>query len=265
LGWSLASVLGMPLGALIGGHFGWRAAFLVIAVASLLCAVWVWRTLPTGIRPVALSRAAWGQVLGNPLLMGVVAVTVLQASGQFVLTSYLSPLLRDNLAATPTQIGLVWAWFGLCGLVGNLLASRYIDRVGAGRMVTLCSALIAVGLLLWPLGLAYGWLAVCLVLTPWGLGCFSTNSAQQARLIGMAPALAAGSVALNSSAMYTGQAIGAGGGGWLLAHEASAWMAGAGFAALLLGIGLGQWIDWRQRKAALSAQGSPRFSDDPGS
>lgn len=254
LGWSLASVLGMPIGALIGGHFGWRAAFGVIALASLLCAVWVWRALPSGIRPEALSRAAWGRVLGNPLLMGVVLVTVLQASGQFVLTSYLSPLLREHLAATPTQIGLAWAWFGLCGLVGNMLASRHIDRLGAGRMVTLCSALIALGLLLWPLGLGHSWLAVCLVLTPWGLGCFSTNSAQQARLVGLAPTLAAGSVALNSSAMYTGQAIGAGSGGWLLAQGATAWMPTAGLAALLLAIGLGLWIERRLRLQATGVQ-----------
>lgn len=247
LGWSLASVLGMPMGALIGGYFGWRAAFAVIAFASLLCAFWVWRTLPSGIRPAALSRAAWGQVLSNPLLMGVALITVLQASGQFVLTSYLAPLLRDQLAATPLQIGLVWAWFGLCGLVGNMLASRSIDRLGAGAMVTLCSAAIATGLMLWPLGLHYGWLAVCLVLTPWGLGCFAANSAQQARLIGLAPALAPASVALNSSALYTGQAIGAGSGGWLLANDAASWMSAVGLVALLLSLGLSVWIERRQR------------------
>lgn len=245
LGWSLASVLGMPMGALIGGHFGWRAAFGVVALGALLCAAWVWRTLPAGIRPAALSRAAWRQVLGDPLLMGVVLVTVLQASGQFIVMSYFAPLLRDHAGASPTQLGLIWAWFGLCGLLGNMIASRAIDRMGAGRMVTLSSSLIALGLLLWPLGLGHGWLAVCLVLTPWGLGCFSTNSAQQARLVGLAPALAAGSVALNSSAMYTGQALGAAGGGWLLSHGAAAWMAGIGLLALLLAIALGLWLERR--------------------
>ncbi|MDA7415120.1 MFS transporter [Xenophilus arseniciresistens] len=250
LGWSLASVLGMPMGAVIGGQFGWRVAFGVIALASLLCAAWVWRALPPHVRPEALSRAAWGRVLGNPLLMGVVLVTLLQSSGQFVLSSYLAPLLRDQLHATPLQLGLFWALFGLCGLAGNMLASRHIDRLGAGRMVTLSSSLVALGLLLWPLGLAHSWLAVCLVMVPWGLGCFATNSAQQARLVGMAPALAAGSVALNSSAMYTGQAIGAGSGGWLLAHGASGWMAPAGVMAMLLAIALGLGIERRQRQQA---------------
>src|SRR4051812_46762158 len=51
LGWSVASVLGMPIGALIGGTFGWRTAFLVIAALSLASGVWVWRALPDGIKP----------------------------------------------------------------------------------------------------------------------------------------------------------------------------------------------------------------------
>ena len=61
-----------------------------------------------------------------------------------------------------------------------------------------------------------------------------SNSAQQARLVGIAPALAAGSIALNSSAMYAGQAIGAAGGGWLISHDGMHLLHWAGFAGLVL-------------------------------
>ena len=53
---------------------------------------------------------------------------------------------------------------------------------------------------------------------PWALGCFSSNSAQQARLGAAAPALAPALMALNTSAIYLGQAVGAASGGWLIAH-----------------------------------------------
>jgi predicted MFS family arabinose efflux permease len=59
---------------------------------------------------------------------------------------------------------------------------------------------MAASLLLWPLGGSV--LAMALVLTPWALGCFSSNSAQQARLGQAAPVLAPALMALNSSAMY---------------------------------------------------------------
>lgn len=247
LGWSMASVLGLPLSALVGGRYGWQIAFFAIAAAALASAAWVWATLPAGIRPAALSRAAWASVLTSPVLMGVVSVTALQGTGQFVLFSYLAPLVRQQLGADATTLSLVWAWFGACGLVGNMLVSRYIDRAGAGRMVLLTTTLIALSLLLWPLGRSVT--ALALVLVPWGLGCFATNSAQQARLVGLAPAMASGSVALNSSGIYIGQAIGAATGGWLLAHDAAAWMSWVGLAALLLAIALSIAVERLPRPA----------------
>ncbi|VTU30093.1 Purine efflux pump PbuE [Variovorax sp. PBL-H6] len=248
LGWSMASVLGLPMGALIGGHFGWRTAFAALGVLSLLSAAWIWHQLPRGIRPPALTRAAWGQVLKSPLLMGVVAVTALQGSGQFVLMSYFAPVLRETVGADATALGLVWGWFGICGLVGNMLVSRVIDRVGAPRMVLVTTALIALSLLLWPLGVTLAGLA--LILVPWGLGCFAANSAQQARLVSMAPGLAPGSVALNSSGIYVGQAVGAAAGGWLLANNAIAWMSWAGFAMLVCALLLSLAVDRAQTRAA---------------
>jgi predicted MFS family arabinose efflux permease len=252
LGWSMASVLGLPLGALVGGYFGWRTAFAAIALLSLLSAAWIWRKLPPGIRPAALSRAAWGQVLKSPLLMGVVSVTALQGAGQFVLFSYFAPVLKQTLGADSTALGLMWGWFGVCGLLGNMLVSRYIDRVGASQMVLLTTSLITLSLLLWPLGVTLAWLA--LIIVPWGFGCFATNSAQQARLVSMAPALAPGSVALNSSGIYVGQAVGAAAGGWLLAHDAIAWMSWAGLAMLLFALALSLAVDRaRRRTPAFSA------------
>jgi DHA1 family inner membrane transport protein len=247
LGWSMASVLGLPLGALIGGHFGWRTAFAAIALLSVLSAAWIWRKLPSGIRPAALSRAAWGQVLKSPLLMGVVSVTALQGAGQFVLFSYFGPILKQTLGADATTLGLVWGWFGVCGLLGNMLVSRYIDRIGASQMVLLTTSLIALSLLLWPLGVTLAGLA--LIIVPWGFGCFATNSAQQARLVSMAPALAPGSVALNSSGIYVGQAVGAAAGGWLLAHDAIGWMSWAGLAMVLCALTLSLAVDRAQRRA----------------
>lgn len=247
LGWSMASVLGLPIGALIGGHLGWRMAFMAIAALSVASAASIWLTLPNGIRPAVLTAAAWSRVLRSPVLMGIVSVTALQGAGQFVLSSYFGPILKQSYGAGATELSVIWALFGAFGLIGNMVVSRYIDHVGAGRMVLITSALIAVSLLLWPLASTLAWLAV--VLVPWGLGCFATNSAQQARLVGLAPALAPGSVALNSSGIYTGQAVGAALGGWLLANDAGAWMSWLGLAVLVVAMALSVAIDRSGRLA----------------
>ena len=244
LGWSVASVLGMPLGAWIGGTLGWRSAFAVVALLGLVSALWIWRTLPDGIRPPALSRAAWVQTLRSKALMLCVAVTLLYSAGQFVLFSYFAPYYKAQLQVTPLQLSLLFAWFGAFGLIGNIVMSRRIDRMGASRAVMWGVGSMAVSLLLWPLG-SNLWLAA-LIAVPWGLGCFSSNSAQQARLVGIAPALASGSIALNTSAMYAGQALGAGSGGWLIARNGMGLLHWVGLAGLLAAMAMSAWAT-RQR------------------
>ncbi len=231
LGWSLASVLGMPISAFIGGTLGWRSAFGVVAILSVASAAWVWRALPDDIRPPPLSLAAWQETLRSRALMTGVAVTVLSAAGQFVQFSYFAPWFRQKLGLSPGELSLFFLCFGAFGLVGNMLMSRHIDRTGAARAVMIGLALMTCSLLLFSLGTSL-WLAV-LVSVPWALGCFSSNSAQQARLVGLAPALAAATVALNSSAMYAGQAIGAASGGWLIAHGGLDWLHWAAALGLL--------------------------------
>ena len=234
LGWSVASVLGMPISALIGGLAGWRSAFVLVGVLSLASAAWVWRAMPDGVRPPALSLASWRQTLQSRPLMLCILVTVLYSASQFVLFSYFAPYFKSRLGVTPTELSLFFAWFGLFGFAGNVLMSRHIDRVGASRAVGIGIACMALSLALWPLGTSLELAA--LVAIPWALGCFASNSAQQARLLGIAPALASASISLNTSAMYAGQAIGAASGGWLIARGQMGQLNSFGVAGLVLAL-----------------------------
>jgi predicted MFS family arabinose efflux permease len=240
LGWSLASVLGMPLHAWIGESFGWRWAFALVAVLSAAAAWGVWRTVPDGVKPPPMSLAGWGRVLRNPWLMALVGVTVLSGAGQFTLFSYMAPYYRDVLGASAGAISLLFMWFGLFGLVGNVLLTRWIERLGAPRCVNLGLVSVGLAFLAWPWASTLA--LVALLLVPWALGTFSSNSAQQARLSAAAPAVAPALLALNTSAIYAGQALGAAGGGAILAAGgygpmaavALAWVAAALVVSLLL-------------------------------
>jgi len=233
LGWSVASVVGMPLHSFVAETLGWRYAFALVGVLSLAAAAAVWRSVPDGVKPAALSLTSWRQTLTHPLLMGIVLVTALSASGQFTIFPYLAAYFRQQLGAGPAEVSLLFFAFGAYGLVGNLLLTRWIDQVGAGRAATVALVAMTVSIVVWPLAAAPA--AMALLIVPWGLGCFSSNSAQQARLGHAAPGLAPALMALNSSAMYAGQAVGAAGGGALIAGRgigalhvaAAAWMAAA--------------------------------------
>ncbi len=239
LGWSVASVLGMPLAAYVGETMGWRSAFSLVAFLSLVSALWVWRSMPDGVKPPALSRAAWGETLRSGALMLTVLVTVLYAAGQFVLFSYMAPYYKAKIGITPEQLGLIFMWFGAFGFIGNMLMTRHIDRIGAPRAIMIAIGGMAVSLLAWPLGTSLVLAAVIVV--PWALGCFSSNSAQQARLVGIAPPLASASISLNSSAMYAGQAIGAAAGGVMIANGAMDSLHWVGFVILLASMAVSWW------------------------
>jgi MFS transporter, DHA1 family, inner membrane transport protein len=250
MGWSISSVIGMPMNGFIAETQGWRWAFAMVAGLSAVAAIAVWRTVPDDVRSPALSLKSWGDVLSNPLLMGMVAVTALSSAGQFTLFSYLAPYYRQVLGASAAGVTFLFFWFGAFGLIGNVLMTRSIDKLGAARGVNIAILLMLLSLLLWPLSAwvgksvgASGWALVVMALisTPWALGLFASNSGQQARLSQSAPAVAPALLALNTSAIYVGQAAGAGGGGALLANFGFAPLSWVGLAWMVLALGVSAW------------------------
>jgi len=248
LGWSVASVIGMPIHSFIGEAFGFRWAFGLVAVLSAGAAWWVWRVMPAGIVLPAMRLAAWREVFTHPVLMAIIAVTAMSGAGQFSVFAYIAPYYRQVLHADAAETSALFFWFGAFGLAGNLLLSRFIDRIGAARIVAGSLSLMAFSLLIWPLATSV--VAMALLMVPWGLGGFASNSAQQARLGGAAPELASALMALNTSAIYLGQAVGAAGGSAMVAanlargagpaatYDGLHWM---GLAWILAAIALSVW------------------------
>lgn len=223
LGWSIAAVLGMPAGALIASTFGWRTAMSCVGALSLVGAAFVWWRVPAGLFVAAIDRAAWREIVRHPTLLRVVSVTAIHASAQFVLFSYVVIAYRDTLAATPWMLTLLLSLNGLAGFIGNVVAGRIADRRGPPIVILAAMCSMTFAFLLW-IGLyavgpgAFGIVIAIVAAIFWGSGNFAANSMQQVRLVNLAPALASVSVALNTSAIYLGQFIGAAVGGQVLAH-----------------------------------------------
>ena len=199
----------------------------IIAGLSALAGVLVLRFVPAGLFVGRINAAAWRAIAQHPVLLPVVSVTVIQASAQFTLFSYAVVAYRDALGAGPSDVATFLGITGFAGFVGNVFAGRAGDRIGPPTVIFGAITLMFFAFVVWvglyaagP-GLAGTTLAV-LAATLWGLGNFSANSMQQVRLVNLAPALAPVSVALNTSAIYLGQFIGAGIGGLALTHAISA-------------------------------------------
>ena len=235
LGWSLAAAVGLPLITFIASRYGFRAAYGSIGVVACLSfALLAWR-LPRGLLGEPVDLKTWRQVGRNRMIPLLLLITTLQMSGQFVIFTFMGPLLAKLTGAGPDAVGLVFAIYGVFGFIGIAIATRIVDSWGPYKTSVLFTVLMLTGVSGWAFSAgAYPLMAVSVAI--WGLGFASTNSMQQVRLITAAPALASASVSLNTSVLYVGQAVGSAIGGILYARDllhASGFVA-MGFIALAL-------------------------------
>jgi predicted MFS family arabinose efflux permease len=235
LGWSLAAAVGLPLITFIASRYGFRAAYGAIGViACLSCVLLAWR-LPGGLLGERVDLKTWASLSRNRMILLLLLITTLQMSGQFVVFTFMGPLLAKLTGAGPDAIGLVFAIYGVCGFIGIAIATRIVDTWGPYKSSLLFTSLLLAGVSGWALT-AGVYLLMALSVAIWGLGFASTNSMQQVRLVAAAPALASASVSLNTSVLYIGQAVGSAIGAVLYARDllhASGYVA-AGFVALAL-------------------------------
>jgi MFS transporter, DHA1 family, inner membrane transport protein len=233
LGWSIAAAVGIPLVGMVADRIGFRWSYGVVSVLGLLSFALIVRALPAGLRTAPVALSTWTDLVRAPQVVRLLAITVLLTAGQFVVVTFLGPLLTRLAAADADTVGLVFAIFGLAGFVGNFTASRVVAAWGPYKTAFVATSAMAVGITVFALG--HGMLLpMALGVGIWGLGFASTNSMQQARLSAAAPLYAGAAVALNSSSLYVGQAIGSALGGLLFARGE---LAAMGYASLALILG----------------------------
>jgi len=218
LGWSLAAAAGLPLITLIASRYGWRAAYVEIGALGCVSFLFLLMRLPGGLKGAPVDLKTWAEVGRSRIILLLLAITMLQMSGQFVVFTYMGPLLNKLTGAGPDAIGLVFALYGVCGFLGLVIATRIVDTAGPYRTSVLFTCLLLAGMTGWALG-AGTLVLMAVAVAVWGLGFASTNSMQQVRLVAAAPSLASATVALNTSVLYIGQAVGSAVGGILFARE----------------------------------------------
>ncbi len=228
LGWSLAAAVGLPLITFIASRYGWRAVYGSIGLMGCFSVLLLAWRLPRGLVGSPVDLKTWVDLARNRMIVLLLLITTLQMSGQFVVFTFMGPLLTKLTGASPDAIGLVFALYGIFGFVGIAVATRIVDSWGAYKTSLLFTVTMLTGITGWALSAGTYPLMACSVAI-WGLGFASTNSMQQVRLVGAAPALASASVSLNTSVLYIGQAVGSAIGGVLYARDL---LYGAGYVAM---------------------------------
>ena len=225
LGVSLASVLGIPLGKIIGNHWGWRSSFGFIAGSAALILLALRALLPPLPAQNTGDLASVPRLLRRPTLLALFAFVVLAIGAHFTAYSYIESYGAQVVGLNPEQVSLLLLAFGLAGLGAPSLFARVYPRNSRRFFFGVTAALMGALLLLRPLavhGLVFGLLAL-----GWGLTIVCLNLALQAKTLQVASDATDVAMALLSG-LYN---IGIGGGALLGAHLIK------GFGLAALGIG----------------------------
>jgi predicted MFS family arabinose efflux permease len=240
-GLTLAIIAGVPLGVLVGRGFGWRATFFGVAGLSALSLLGILAQLPCQRPGVTAGLSERLALAKRSDILGVLVTSVLTVAGTFTVYTYLGVFIAVVAGLGPQALAPVLLGFGLTSAIGAQLSGSAADRWGARGTVIVGGALALLAYLAFSVGAALGPAQAMFVVLPaillWGFASWGLITAQQARLVALAPALAPVSLSMNSSAIYLGSAMGAAAGALVIATgstERLGWVAaGFGLAALV--------------------------------
>lgn len=216
-GSSVAMILGLPLGRIIGLNFGWRTTFLIIGISAFVILVVLRLVLTKQNSSNSGTIKHLPSLFKRPALVCLYILTVLIVTAHFTCYSYIEPFLINSAGFSPDFGTFVLLLFGLAGIGGSFIFSRYNDK----RPFVL--AIIAMG----GVALSALLLQIC-SFTPvtlivlcsfWGIAVMLFNLIFQYRVIQLAPDATAIAMSIYSGIYNIGIGSGAFIGGLVLTHS----------------------------------------------
>ncbi len=241
-GLTVALVTGVPLGTLIGQHFGWRESFLAVSLLGVIALIASMVLIPRHIaQPPATTLAQQIGVIVNPRLILIYTITALGYGGVFTAFTFLAPMMQSLAGFSPSAVSMILLGYGISVAIGNIWGGKLADRLGAVKALTLIFTALTLALLMLQFTVSVHYLALVTVLIM-GVFAFANVPGLQVYVVQKAEHHAPGAVdvasGLNIAAFNVGIALGSTAGGYIVEHYGLAQTPWAGaiivFAALLL-------------------------------
>ncbi|MGW1157567.1 MFS transporter [Streptomyces sp. NPDC002519] len=127
-GLTVANVVGVPLGTLIGQTAGWRITFALVAALGVLGLLGVAKLVPEMPRPEGVHLRHELAAFKNAQVLLAMAMTVLGFGGVFAAITYIAPMMTHVAGFAGGSVTWLLVLFGLGMVGGNLIGGRYADR-----------------------------------------------------------------------------------------------------------------------------------------
>ncbi|MFI9101113.1 MFS transporter [Streptomyces fildesensis] len=262
-GLTVANVVGVPLGTLVGQNFGWRTTFFVVAGLGVLGLLGIAKLLPEQPRPEGVRLRHELAAFRNVQVLLAMAMTVLGFGGVFAAITYITPMMTDVAGFADTSVTWLLVLFGLGMVGGNLIGGRYADRRLMPMLyVTLGSLAVVLTLFTFT---AHNKIAAAVTILLIGALGFATVPPLQKRVLDQAAGAPTLASAVNIGAFNLGNALAAWLGGIVIAsglgYTAPNWVGGAlAAAALVLAIVSGSLERRTTARGRLAAGSVPAAS-----
>ncbi|WP_369156766.1 MFS transporter [Streptomyces sp. R02] len=256
-GLTVANVVGVPLGTLVGQSVGWRVTFGIVAALGVVGLLGVARLVPDMPKPEGVRLRHELAALKNVQVLLAMAMTVLGFGGVFAAITYIAPMMTNVTGFADGSVTWLLVLFGLGMVGGNLVGGKYADRALMPMLYVSLGALAAV-LALFTLT-AQDKIAAAVTITLVGALGFATVPPLQKRVLDHAHGAPTLASALNIGAFNLGNALSAWLGGLVIAagfgYTAPNWV-GAVLAATALALAvLSSGLERRERATGTPVAG----------
>lgn len=243
-GFSIASVVGVPVGTWVANTFGWRWAFHMINVLTIVLIIGMVMVLPRNSHIVKIGFLPQFRLFFDRRIQLGVLDVVCGAAASYVFYTYLTPIMRDEVHVPEQYLSVGLVIFGAACLWSNLYGGKLADRGrGVEPLTHIRPIYCAHAMLMASLVVAH-WVPVygALLLVVLGMFMYLQNSASQVLYMDVASQSHPGSLnlaaSLNSMSFNIGIAIGSAVGGLINGHFGLMWLGPVGALFLVCAIAI---------------------------
>jgi predicted MFS family arabinose efflux permease len=206
------SILGASASGFIGDWFGWRGAFLFMALVGAIATM----VLVLGTRGRVKETATafdlrtqlgrYSAIAGNPLAKFCFIAVFLEGAFVIGLFPYIATMLHETGETRASIAGIVLAGFGLGGVTYTIVVTHLVRHVPVRLMMLIGGCCMGLGLALIALQVAWPFLFAIFFLQ--GFALYLLHGPIQVVVTELAPAARSSAAALHSVFFISGQAAG---------------------------------------------------------
>lgn len=241
-GFSIASVVGVPVGTWVANAFGWRWAFHLVNALTVVLIIGMVAVLPHNSHAAKIGFLSQFRLFFDRRIQLGVLDVVCGAAASYVFYTYLTPIMRDEVHVPEQYLSVGLVIFGAACLWSNLYGGKLADRGrGVEPLTHIRPIYCAHAVLMASLVVAH-WVPVygALLLVVLGMFMYLQNSASQVLYMDVASQSHPGSLnlaaSLNSMSFNIGIALGSAVGGLVNGHFGLTWLGPVGALFLLCAI-----------------------------